>query len=123
MSFINYPNAVTSAFEFLVNDYGFKLVENRTELYGWFMSYKKQEPQRGIYLQYEFREERFKYILNDGKSEMLFWDYFHRFDPTIFWYSEGLVPVGNAVVPAVEKNAALLKKYGHAFLSGKEDLV
>ena len=71
-------------------------------------------------LGYEYFEERFYYFMNDGTNRIMFHEFFSRFEPSLYW--PDLMPKGEDFITALDKNIALLKKYGDGFLSGKEKI-
>lgn len=119
MAFAEYQSTVLEKFDFLIAEYHFVLTEVRSEGYGCFLAYEKAD--RKISLGYEWRESRFFYYLMDKKTTIMFKDFFLRYDPSINWYEE-LMPKDNDFEPAIDRNIALLKKYGVPFLEGKDSL-
>ncbi|NCI49824.1 hypothetical protein GWC95_07820 [Sediminibacterium roseum] len=121
MPFLDYKPIALEKFSFLVTDYGFELTEVRSENYGTFLIYGNKEKKIVLNLGYEYRDQMFYYFLNDGIKRLTFHDFFGKYDPSLLYWPD-LMPKGDDFLPALEKNIALLKKYGHNFLSGKEKL-
>jgi hypothetical protein len=113
-----YKDAALSRFDFLRTEYDFTLEEVRIEQDMCYIIFAK----KGLLIRlgYELREKRFFYSLNDGKTIMLFHEFFKRYDESINWPE--LMPLDDDYEKAMDKNILLLKKYGDDFLAGKESL-
>jgi hypothetical protein len=113
-----YRDAAFIKFDFLRSVYDFRLKDVTIKPGVCYIEYEKKGLL--ISLGYELIEKRFFYYLNDGKTVVIFHEFFKRYDESINWPE--LMPLDEDYEKAMDKNIGLLKKYGHGFLTGEERL-
>jgi len=116
---IAYRDAALVKFDFLRTEYDF-VIEEVDIKNSWTCTIIYTKKKMIIELSAEPLDQRFHYFLKDGVKTIIFHQFFQRYDANINWPE--LMPLDHDYEKAMDKNILLLKKYGHNFLSGKENL-
>ena len=130
MSKIDYNGSMDKAkkeFEFLINDYQYKLTECESSNDGFILVYKKNE--RRVRFYYDYKENTFYFRLINGSNTKfpndddllnikLFFELFKKYDPLLD--SNFFEPTKEGYEGALHRNAEYLKKYGDKVLKGIE---
>ena len=126
-SIVKYPKHEKKIFNFLIKEYGFKIIIRNRETFNFITIYEKNDIR--IILNYDIREQRFIFKIIHGKNTpvhsdrdnsniKMFWDLFQYFD-TNFDYKK-TQPDETQYLDSLKLNADLLQKYGNKLLKGEE---
>lgn len=126
-SILEYPQKVREYFDFLINEYGYELIEDVHVTFGFITIYQRGDIR--IHLYFEIPDKFYYFSLirgketrypNDHDTENIkpFFRLFQKYEPDIDL--KKLQPDQNQYLESLELNAQLLKKYGASVLKGEE---
>lgn len=121
------PTKIDDAFEFLIDSYGYSVIQKLEESYTYYVRYEKGD--RKVALNYDYKDNFFYFDLINGKNTPYpndhddknikpFFRLFQKYEPKIDL--KKLQPDDNQYLEALELNAQLLRKYGEKVLKGEE---
>jgi hypothetical protein len=109
---INYPNEVHELFDFLKNEYNYKIVESGWKTVSYIVKYEKENIK--IVLNFDIKDNAFYFYVLKGDEEISFITLFKRFEKISS--PKKFIPDESQYLEALKLNAELLKKYGDKIL-------
>jgi|688.fasta_scaffold03043_4 hypothetical protein len=122
----NYPSNVEINFKFLINEYGFDIIEKKEREFSYLFVFERGDIK--VILNYDYMDNFFYFSIINGKNKhykdedsensLTFYD-LAKFKDSEFKL-EDIQPNDEQYLTSLKNNATILKKYGHDILIGEE---